>query len=115
MFESRQAFGVGGHFGGQHLEGDVTTEAAIPRPIHHTHAARAERRDDVVATESRAYRKGHRQNLLHAAGFRDAFANFRDPDDMVTLRADPAGPRPRMAEICARLPSQEEQRLIRAV
>ena len=74
MFESRQAFRVRGHAGRQHLKRNVTTEAAIPRPIHFAHAAGAERRDDVVATESRAYTKGHRRNLLYEAGIRAGIA-----------------------------------------
>ena len=68
VFESRQAFGVRGHVGRQHLERDVTTEAAIARPVHLAHAARAERGDDLVATESGACEEGHRQNLRYEAG-----------------------------------------------
>ena len=63
VFESRQAFRVRGHAGRQYLEGHVTTESVIPGPIHLAHAAGAERRDDVVSTESGAYRDGHRKNL----------------------------------------------------
>ena len=68
MFKSRQAFRVRGHAGRQDLERNVTTEAAIPRPIHLAHAAGAERRDDVVATESGACEEGHRQNVRYEAG-----------------------------------------------
>ena len=67
VFEARQAFGVSGHIGRQHLERDVATEAHVPRPIHLAHAAGAERRDDVVATESGACEEGHRQNVHYDA------------------------------------------------
>ena len=64
VFESRQAFGVRGHVGRQHLERDVTTEAAIARTVHLAHAARAERGDDLVLTEPGSRGKEHCQNLL---------------------------------------------------
>jgi hypothetical protein len=67
MFKSRQAFRVRGDAGKQYLERNVTTEAAIPRPIHFAHAAGAERRDDVVATESEACEEGHCQNARDKA------------------------------------------------
>ena len=75
MFESRQAFRVRGHAGRQDLERDVTTEAAIPRPIHLAHAAGAERRDDVVSTESGAYEGRHRQNVRYEAGIQVSVGN----------------------------------------
>ena len=56
VLESRQAFGVRGHVGGQHLERDVTTEAAVARTVHLAHAACAERGDDLIAAECRAWR-----------------------------------------------------------
>ena len=75
MFESRQAFRVRGYAGGQYLERNVTTEAAIPRPIHLAHAAGAERRDDVVATESGACARGIARMYATTREFRYASPN----------------------------------------
>ena len=59
VFETRQAFGVGGHVGRQHLERDVTSEAAVAGAVHLAHAARAERGDDLVFPEPRSGRNEH--------------------------------------------------------
>ena len=40
--------------GGQNLERDIAIELGIPRPIHLTHSATAERREDLIGAESRA-------------------------------------------------------------
>ena len=49
--EASQTFGVGGEILGQDLDGDITLELRIARPIHLAHTARTERFEDLVVTE----------------------------------------------------------------
>jgi hypothetical protein len=46
--EPRAAIGVGAEDVGQDLQGDVAPQPAVARAIDLAHAARAERRDDLV-------------------------------------------------------------------
>ena len=43
----------------QHLDRDVALEPRVPRPVHLSHAARAERRQDLVRAEAGARRESH--------------------------------------------------------
>ena len=49
--ETGQSLGIGGEVLGEHLDGDITVELRIPRPIHLSHAALTERFKDLVMTE----------------------------------------------------------------
>ena len=56
--EPRAAIGIAGEDGGQDLDGDVALEPRVARPVDLAHAARADRRDDLVRAESGAGRHG---------------------------------------------------------
>ena len=45
---------VVGDVGRQDLDGHVAAEPGVARPVHDAHAARAERRDDVIRAEAAA-------------------------------------------------------------
>ncbi len=47
------------------LHGDVAVEPRVVCLVHLTHAASAERRQDFVRAEARAWDKGHRAELWH--------------------------------------------------
>ncbi len=49
--KASQAFGIGGEVLGENLDGDIAVKLRIPRPIHLSHAALAERFKDLVMTE----------------------------------------------------------------
>jgi len=51
LLETSQPLGVGGVLLRQHLDGDITIQLRIPRPIHLSHAALTERFEDLVMTE----------------------------------------------------------------
>jgi len=51
---------------GQRLDGDVAAEPRVARAIHFAHAARAERRDNLVGAEAAA--GGDPHGLLSAVG-----------------------------------------------
>ena len=63
VLEARVRLAVRRLVGGQHLERDVTAESAVARPVHLSHAARAQRGDDLVGSEARASGERHRANL----------------------------------------------------
>ena len=46
--EARHALGIASHGFGQNFQGHVATELAVARAIHFAHAARTNRRDDLV-------------------------------------------------------------------
>jgi hypothetical protein len=52
--ETLDALGVADERGSDDLDGNVTTEARVPRAVHFPHASGAERREDLVGTEGRA-------------------------------------------------------------
>ena len=52
---------------GQYLDRDVATEPRVAGTIHLAHAARAERRDDLVGAEANARGQGHPGNLPQIA------------------------------------------------
>ena len=52
--EAREAVGIVGHLSRQHLESHVTAELRVIGAIHLPHAARADRRGDVVVGERAA-------------------------------------------------------------
>jgi hypothetical protein len=58
-FEARDAIGIAGDAGGEDLDGDITIQLAIARPIHLAHSARAERGQDVVRPEAVAGTESH--------------------------------------------------------
>src|ERR1043166_8903607 len=62
--ETREAFGIGREELGQHFQRDVTMQPGIARAVHLAHAARAERRDHFVGTESKAGRNRHVRAIL---------------------------------------------------
>jgi hypothetical protein len=43
----------------QHLDRYCPFEPGVPRPVHLAHAARADRRDDLVRSEARSGNQGH--------------------------------------------------------
>ena len=59
-FESRQSIRIVGERVGKNLQRDVTIEFRVPRAIDLAHPTRAERGDDLVGSEARAWRKPHR-------------------------------------------------------
>ena len=57
--EAREPLGVEGEVTGENFQCDVALQRAVARTIHLAHAARADRRDDVVRAEAGADGKGH--------------------------------------------------------
>src|SRR6202162_3839525 len=57
--EALTHFGCGGAMRRQDLDRDYALEPSVPRPVNLTHAARAERREDLVRAESRSCRQCH--------------------------------------------------------
>ena len=56
--EPGEAVRISGEVLRQHLDGDITVELRIPRPVHLTHAALTERFKDFVMTEGFADQGG---------------------------------------------------------
>ena len=50
--EPRERVGIGGDGFGEDLDRDVAVELRVPRPVDLAHAARAERREDLVGAEA---------------------------------------------------------------
>ena len=78
-FEPRETLGVPGERVRQDLDGDLTTQRRVRRPVHLPHSAFADRRSDFVDAEARAGgqgqlcreykgRTGRRTRLLSSAG-----------------------------------------------
>jgi hypothetical protein len=65
--EAGEAIGIARERLGQQLERNLTPEPRVLRPIQLAHAARAERRDDLVGSNAGAARHHHRGNLPQAA------------------------------------------------
>ena len=65
--EARQAIGIRGHLGRQHLERDLAPELGVASPVHLPHPARAERGDDLVGTETGGGSERHRGNVPQTA------------------------------------------------
>ena len=59
--ESGQGLRVGEHGLREHLDGDVALEPRVPRAVDFPHPSGAERRDDLVRTETGAGRERHRR------------------------------------------------------
>ena len=57
--EARQALGIGRERVGQDLDRHFAFEPAIARPVHLSHAARAENREDLVTPEDGMRRQHH--------------------------------------------------------
>ncbi len=57
LFEALSSPVVPGHRRGEHLDRDLAAELGVLRPVHLTHPARAQRRDDLVGSEA-ATRRG---------------------------------------------------------
>src|SRR3979409_1266925 len=57
--ETGKPFGIVREGFGQNFYGHVAPELGVVRLVHFSHAARAQRRDDLVGTEFRAIRQGH--------------------------------------------------------
>ncbi len=53
MLEPRQPLGVRGECVGQHLDGDLAAQLDVARPVDLAHAARPERREDLVRAQAR--------------------------------------------------------------
>jgi len=60
--------------GRKNLDGDRTVEARIARPIHFAHAARAQRRENLIGTEFGARRECHECVLFYGPALREAGA-----------------------------------------
>ena len=58
--ESLEPFRARRHLRRQHLESHVAAELRVPRAVHLSHPARADRREDLVGPEAGAGRKCHR-------------------------------------------------------
>ena len=77
--EARQPFRIVGERIRKDLERHLAAQLGVSRAIHLTHAACAERRDDVVAAEACAghqSQKGWRVGELYASGGATMFAAF---------------------------------------
>src|SRR5205085_6908036 len=59
-FEARQRLRIVGETFGQYLDGHLTVQPGIARPVNFAHSARAERRQDFVRAEPSADGKSHR-------------------------------------------------------
>jgi hypothetical protein len=57
--DARATLRVGGHLIGQRPDRHLAPELRVARAIHHTHAARAERLQDLVGAETVAGLEGH--------------------------------------------------------
>ena len=68
VLEPGQPPGIAGERFGQHLECYVTPEPRVLRAIHLAHAARPERREDLVGAEAGTAGHHHRPNLPQAQG-----------------------------------------------
>ncbi len=62
--EARQALRVGSKEVGQDLDRDLAVQARVARSIHLTHAARAQRADDFVGADPRAWGQRHQRLTL---------------------------------------------------
>ena len=52
LLEAQEAFGIRGKAGVNDLQGDVSPEPRVPRPVHLAHSARAQRGENFVRAES---------------------------------------------------------------
>jgi len=59
LLEAAETIEVRRHGRREHFDGDVASEAWIARAIHLTHAAAAERREQLVRAETSSSREGH--------------------------------------------------------
>jgi hypothetical protein len=57
--EALQAVGIGGPYGRQDLDRDVTAQRRVARPVDLAHASGAECRENLVRSETRAGSQGH--------------------------------------------------------
>ena len=57
--EARFQVRIGRKMRGQNLDGYVASQPCVARPVHLSHAARAQRRLDLIRTEFRARGEGH--------------------------------------------------------
>ena len=57
--EAREPFRVTGEKLRQNLEGDISRQVAVARPINLSHAAGADQRDDLVGSQADAGRETH--------------------------------------------------------
>ena len=57
--EARPPFGITGEELRQNLEGDVSRQVAVACPIHFSHAASTDERDDLVGSQADAGREAH--------------------------------------------------------
>ena len=67
-FEARKALGIQAHVGRQDLERRVPREPGVARPIHLAHAARTERTQHFVRTETSAGSQSHDLRLQGWSG-----------------------------------------------
>jgi hypothetical protein len=65
--ESGGSFGVGDEQVGQNLDGHVAIEFRIARPVHFSHAAAANEREDFIGAKSGARRQPHFISSARAA------------------------------------------------
>jgi hypothetical protein len=61
--EARQAIGIRSQGLGQDLDGDLTFQVRIGRPVDLTHAASADWGDDFIGAKARAGREGQQAGL----------------------------------------------------
>jgi len=68
--EAREALGIPRDLGRQQLDGDLTPEPGVTRPVHLVHSARTQRADDLVDPEHgpRVHRRS-RLSDLRQGGF----------------------------------------------
>ena len=65
--ESAFALRVHGKAGGQQLDRDVPIQAGVASAPHFTHTSRTDTRGELVRTQARTWRDGHREILLAAS------------------------------------------------
>lgn len=63
-FEASDSCVSGGRFGRQHLDGDLAVEPRVPRPVHFSHPPGAERRQDLIGTQTSSGRQAQRCETL---------------------------------------------------
>ena len=72
LLESAQAIRVDRKGRRQHLDGDLSSQARIPRSIDLTHPASSERRDDLVGPQTRAGNQGQVRHRVYRTRWPDA-------------------------------------------
>ena len=65
--EARERVGICGHRLRQDLDRDVAVEPGVPRAVHLSHSARAERSENLVGAQAGALGKSHVSEMIPVA------------------------------------------------